>query len=365
MKKIFWKICLPMIAALLLLPGCANEDEKLYHSAISKVDTGGIFLNYNNHTDLVATWDAICQKMASDPDFPPEIPAKIRAFILGFHLQNVRATACSIKNAGDNVFRVRHTMLMSSQVNSAKRNINYHLVEKLPPDTILALGGKLNAKWCWYMFGRIVKFSDDKKLKQTHNFVDAILDEPAFAGVLDSVNGEYQIILCGQDVENPNFFISLPDKKGKLATMLRAFLPFKNDEYQIEKANLFGDQQVSPKIRIEEKRIVIIDSDETYKRVTDTKKGNNFFSTEKLQRFKSGNPQRGIFYLVANVNEKNLNGLLTEGNVALVKPKRDYVLLYNMNRDFDAYCGTALTDAPVSKIISSCGILLLSPMMLL
>ena len=365
MKNLFEKIWLPLIAAVLLLPGCANEEEKLYHSAISKVDTGGIFLNYNNHTDLVATCDAICRRMAATSDFPPEIPAKIRAFVIGFHLKNVRATACSIKDIGNNIFRIRHTMLMSSQVNSAKRNTSYRLMEKLPKDTVLAVGGKLNAKWCWLMFGRIVKFSNDKDLKQIYNIGESLLDQPAFEGLLESVSGEYQIILCGKNLDQPNFFVSLPDRQGKLAALLRSFLKFENDECQMAQEKFFGDREIAPKIRIEEKRIVITDSAQTDKHIADTNSGNNFFTVEKLRRFKDGKFPKGIFYFVININEKTLQGVSIDKLDHIITPKRDYTLLYNLSRDFDSYCGTALTDAPVSKIISTCGILLLSPMMLL
>lgn len=365
MKKFFGISFLFFVAITAIFSGCANEDEKLYHSAISKVDTGGIYLNYNNHTDLVATWNALCLKMMANPDISPEIPAKIKAFILGFNLKNMRASACSIKNMGNDIFRIRHALLMSSQVNSAKRNTQYRLLKQLPEDTILAVGGKFNAQWCWHMFGRIVKFSEDPKLSAIYKIAEGVLAEDAYAGLLDSIAGEYQMIVCGKNIASPDWYISLPDKNGKFSSVLKAFLPFENNEYKLPATNVTDTCEITPVIRIEKRKIVIADSDKTFKHIADTKYDNSIFSTPKFQRFAKGIPDKGIFYMIANVDGKIISDDLLPENVNIMTPKRDYTLVYNLTRDFDAYCGSALTDIPVSKIISTCGILLLSPMMLL
>ncbi len=350
MKNI-WKygvIVVIFAAVLIVLSGRKTEEEKLFQSAISKVDKGGTFLRYSNQTELVSAWQSLCDRLTALGVVSPAKRERIRTALRVLRIPRIRATAASVKTDRNGNYRLRQAVLLSSLVNPDNRNIRYRSIQTIPENTIFSAGGKINADWCWMLFSRLATESGSARLQFFRNEVPKIftaLCKQDFDAFLKSLKGEYWLTVFGDVPQNVHAVLILPDVDGKLAQLFAEQLKLEN--YLPDKDEINGYE---PVIRTKPGKIIFASSDAALAQLRDYPRRKHFSGIPGWEKLARDLPVSGVFYFMAKFDHSWNANLPKEWGTFL--PNRSYHLIGNLRREYDAYTGFTVTDLPVPKMMN-------------
>lgn len=352
MSKV-WKygIIIVVIAALLVVAsGVKTEEEKLYHSAISKVDKGGCFLRYSSHTELVPAWQVLCGKLADLDVLTPQQIGRIRGVMQMLQLSRLQAVAASIKQDRNHNYRLRQAILLSTQVNPDNRNIDYASVQALPDSIIFAAGGKLNAAWCWMLISRLINSAHDPQLRAFYTLLPKLFQQcfrQDFYTVLDSIKGEYLLAVFGTDPQHAGMALILPDSDGKLGEIAAAKLGTANEKLP-RWENMPDD--FAPVIRAIPGKLIFASSEDALRKIHNRSRRRHLSELPGWEKLAGDLPGNGVFYCLMKYESDWRPFVAPKWRRAL--PRRDYHLVYNLRREYDAYAGLAITDLPMPKLMN-------------
>lgn len=336
--------------------GCSSEEEKLFESAISKVDKGGTHLSYTNQQQLIPALASICKK--AEVLFGTDSETRtLRGIVNALHIQNICATASSVKQDANGNYRLRGAMLLKNRINPSKRNIRYASRQAIPADAIFASGGKMNAFWCWMIFTRFAKASGNPEINAFCTTLPGLFQIKTgvpFADMLKSLDGEFLLTVCGPDINNAGAVLILPDKDKKIAQLLHKNLggKIKNGTWTKSTPMTFASQSITPHIRILKNSVIISSSKEAFLNIRKKSATPRLLNMPEIQKLTSEIPDDGILYFFCKL-DKVLPGSAGNEYSQTLLPSKPYMIFGNIRRDFDAYSAFAVTNAPVPKLMAA------------
>lgn len=224
-------------AAALVLPSLwANPqaDQKLFRETIKNVDSGGSYLNYQNHRSVKQFLDQAPTLIATmlHSVIPYQESYEVcRILFKVINAQAMQATAISIAHPQADQTVIKSTVYLGDNFNSpgihrlfGTDNALSCNFDKLPNDTRIYTTFTIR-------LGDMAKQLEEEMRNST---VPKIRELPAklaasagidIARLAATFNGKVTLIVCGTNLRNGAALLYLPDANGSLTQLLKAQLP--------------------------------------------------------------------------------------------------------------------------------------------
>lgn len=210
-----------------------------FDAAVSQVDMGGEMLYYQNTQGIQKLFDKIIpqvlQAALKDQPMAPMIIQSNSVLLQLINLQAIRAFAVSSREINENLYQLKAFTLLDRQAKSllidpAVKNYPIRW-QDLPADTIVAVKGNIDLAYIWQLINFQMQNSPDPATKALLSQIIMLAQTSGIDGaaLLGSINGEFQLLITGSDLKNPEFMLSIPDKNGLLTNMVKSFCPPENN----------------------------------------------------------------------------------------------------------------------------------------
>lgn len=227
MKKI-------LLSALLWCGLSVAAADPYFKQATGHVDFGGESLTYNNISGLMAKLNSglpdICSALSGDEKTSARSRDLLNLLIKLWDLKSFRAVATSSLQAAPDVFVYKQALIVAPESNSILLSLNEknHPLDwqNLPADTRLAVSTALDIPRTWERIKLELAASGNPDM-QAHMMAIEMLKSQGIDldELLNSVRGNFSLLVTGDTINAWNIKISIPDIKGNISAQLKNDFP--------------------------------------------------------------------------------------------------------------------------------------------
>lgn len=314
--------------------GAVTPDAKIFRATVRHVDMDGVSLQYQNTVSLMKWVDTLPDRVAEmipQDKNDPQLKTAMEAFRLALRVINpsvlqavASSTVCPAPEfyVNKSFSYLGENMAKPGLLTLSGANRSWPRLSALPADTRLAVGGELMLSQCYALIRTEAAKSTDPAIKALPEQLEALCKAQGedLSELLRALDGEFELLVFGS-IEKPAGVLTVSDKTGKIASMLRKQLKI---DAKINRFPLFGagavKTPVSPLLCFETGKIVLASDGAALDALAAVKDG-GLLATPVFTAYRKVLPAESLGYLVLNLDEA-----LFAAGIKLIPPKDAAVL---------------------------------------
>lgn len=212
----------------------ARNDKANLETSLKYVDMNGEAFSYQNNDGIVKLVNeklpAALKIFTRDMSEGDLIDSAVQSFLKLLNLNAFKSMAHSSRNSGDDIYVTKTFALIDKNAESilidpASANGKLAWMD-LPADTRLAFRFHLNLAHVWKLVKKEIETNPQPQYKAVLQQINAIKQQGGvdIEALLNSVNGDVELVIAGTSLDNIAARAAIPDKNGALTALAKKML---------------------------------------------------------------------------------------------------------------------------------------------